>query len=336
MATREKKPARGKSGSALEEELKHLREIAEAPITPESRDHLHQVLRKGQALAVAKAGRILKENLLEGFTEDLAAAFQRFMTEPVKLDPGCNAKLAVLEALDALSYPDPDLFLVAARHVQKEAAWGPPVDTASNLRGSAMRALANMGYADLLLLAGEHLADPEIPVRQAAAESLVHHGDRLGAGMLIHAMRRGDEDPVVHTAYLAGALALAPAWAMPYLKQMLEGSDPELRELAAIALGESSRDDAAQVLVEFLEATPLARDRSPIVKALGLHRSDRALEALVSRITGGPARDAMEALEALAIRRFESRVRERVRDAVRRSGEPGLLAAFEDQFPPDD
>jgi HEAT repeat protein len=322
---------------ALEDALAELGRLGTAgPLATEGIARLRAALADARSLVVARAARIVKERTLDAFASDLVAAFERFLTDAVKTDPGCNAKLAAIEALDYTDHADPDPFLAASRHVQLEPAWGRPVDTAAPLRARAVRALARLGHPDLALVAGELLADPDPPVRLAAAEALAHSGDRSAAGLLALMARRGDEDPVAHTAYLCGLLALAPDHGLPRLAAMLSGKDAALADLAAIALGQSGRDDAAGVLIEFMQSTPLAAERIVAVRALGLHRSDRALDVLLAIVADGPARDAEAAVRALSARRFEPRVSERVRDAVARSGRSGLEAVLAEAFPGDD
>ncbi|MBI4864539.1 MAG: HEAT repeat domain-containing protein, partial [Candidatus Riflebacteria bacterium] len=232
-----------------------------------------------------------------------------------------------------LDQGDPDLFLAASRHVQLEPSWGAPVDTATALRARGVLALANLGYPDLLLVAGELLSDDSPPVRQAAAEALTHCGDRSGAGLLLAVFRRADEDPVVATAVLSGILSLAPDWGLPRAGALLSGPDDSARELAAIALGQSGLDEAATLLIAYLNDTPLASRRAFAVRGLGLHRSDRALEALLEIVAGGTPADAAAAVAALSPRRFDPRVRDRVRAAAERNRSANLERALQDAFP---
>src|SRR4029077_17848005 len=94
------------------------------------------------------------------FEDALQQCFSRFEQNPAKSDPACRAKLAVLDALDHLEHPDPAPFLQGARLVQKEASWGPPVDTAGGVRARAIVALARIGFADLALIAAQPCRGP--------------------------------------------------------------------------------------------------------------------------------------------------------------------------------
>ena len=325
---------RGKKKS-IEEELARLSELGRGPLDDAAGQELTRTIERGSSLVVARAARIVKDRTLPGYHKTLDAAFRRFLDNPVKTDPGCNAKLACLEALDATDTTDPEPFQIATRHVQKEGAWGPPVDTAVHIRARSVRALAHMGHVDLFLYAGELLGDPEPPVRQAAAEALAHSGDRNGAGLLLLAAARVDEDPVILTSYYSALLELAADFGLPRLRALLRGSSADLRELAAIALGQSGLEPAATALVEAMEATPLAAERVVCIRALGLHRTDRALGVLCDLVTDGPPADAEAAVKSLAARRFDKGVREKVAALVAARGSLRLSQAFDEAFADD-
>jgi len=334
VATSRKRP------NAIEAQLHALEAAAAVPSSPEAREPLRAALRSGPGLVAARAARIVREHALEGFADDLEACFRRFLAlggpDPVKSDPGCQAKLAALEALDYGGHGSADPFLEATRCVQKEAAWGPPVDTAAGVRARGVLALARFAHADLPLIAGALLADPEAPVRQAAAEALAASGDRGLGGLLLLRWELGDEEPLVVMACMAGLLALAPDQALPRLRAALFGADDGARELAALALGQSGREDALDLLLEQAREAPRTVERAPALRALGLHRSERALAALLEVIATGPVADGEIALAGLAARRFDRGVRDRVRAAVEENGDARLAAALAAAFPPDE
>jgi len=126
------------------------------------------------------------------------------------------------------------------------------------------------------------------------------------------------------------ALALAPDRALPELRASLRASERGRRELAILALGESRRSDALDALLEAMEDAP-SGDRAVYFTALALHRSAAALAALLPWLESSK-RDAERALDALAVRRFEPSVRERVREAASAAGRAALfLARFGDE-----
>lgn len=306
-------------------EIDALAAIRSAGSSPEARVKLATALRKGSGLVAAKAAAIIREQALDGFEAELRAAFERFLQDPVQTDPSCRAKLAVLEALDFLESVDPAPFLLGIRSVQKEKAWGPPVDTATGVRARSAFALARLGHPEHALLMAELLVDPEPPVREAAADALAHRGDPAGAPLLLFKLRTGDPEPPVLLACLSALLALAPAIGLALATEWLHGKDPGARELGALALGESRREDALDRLLAALEQDAVPRQRAPILRALALHRSERALAALLKTLAEGPSAEAEAALAALAPRAGERGLDEQVRAAVSRRPDAGAL-----------
>ena len=168
--------------------------------------------------------------------------------------------------------------------------------------------------------------------RLAAAEALAHYGVRHGAGVLLLALAEPDEDPLVTLASMSALLSLAPEVGLPRLTAMLRGEDAEQRELAALALGQSNRADALDVLVAALTAAGTSRNREPLFKALGIHRSDGAITTLLEALGSENQTDAQTALEALATRRFEPGVRGKVEARMT----PTLRRLFSELFPLDE
>jgi hypothetical protein len=320
----------------IEAQLAALEAATVNASSPEARARLGEALRGDPALVAARAAKIIREHALEGLDADLVAAFRRLRGDPVKSDPGCLGKLAALEALDFGDHDDADVFIEATKYFQPEPAWGPPVDTAVGVRARGVLALARLAHRDLSLVAGGLLADPAPPVRQASAEALASTGDRAQAGALVLRWVLSDEDPLVVLACMSGVLALAPDHALPRLAAALHGADDGARELAALALGQSTRPEALDLLLAHLEAAPRASERAPTLRALGLQRNDRALAALLKIVETGPVRDAEAAIAGLSARRFDTGVRERARAAARAHPEAErLTAALASAFPED-
>jgi hypothetical protein len=317
----------------LEEELEALTEVAAHSGSAAARARLAVALKSRRSLVVARAARLIKEHRVDGFEKELQAAFERFLDDPVKSDPSCNAKLAVIEALDYGESVDCEPFLRAARHIQMEPAWGRPIDTAAPLRGRGVMALARIAYADFELLAAELLNDAEPPVRQAAADALQHRGDRSGAALALYKLRAGDEDPMVTLAAMNALFALAPDWGLATLAPLLDGNDEQARELAAVALGQSKSEQALTLLLEALERCVRAEEREAILRGVGLHRSERALVAMLDLIAEGTAADAKAAIVALDVRRFEPGVADRVRRAARQNQRADLGPVVDETFP---
>jgi hypothetical protein len=328
MASKTKQPS-------YEDEQRALTEIRDDIRSDEGRRRLGVALRSRRSLVAARAARLIKEHGVEGFAAELTDVFTRFLDNPVKSDPTCQAKLAAIEALDFAESMEAEPFLRAAKHVQWEGA----SDTAAPLRARAILALARIGPRDFGLMAARLLSDGQPPVRQAALDALAHRGDEAGAALALYKLGVGDEDPLVTLAAMTTLLALAPAWGLDELSTALdgdaeaaEGARAERRELAAVALGQSRRDDALALLIDRLERCVSQEEREPILRGIGLHRSERALATLIDIVTDGRAGDAAAAIVALGARRYEPGVASRVRAAAARN-DADLTAALASVFP---
>lgn len=319
-----------KKRQTLEDELNAL--VAADVRTPEGRRQLEFALCSERQRVVARAATIIRERHVDGLESQLVQAFDRFLLDGAKTDTGCLAKVALIEALDVVESTDAEFFLKATRVVQPEPAWKTAADTAGGVRARALYALARLGYPDLILLAGEAFSDSQHTVRLAAAESLAHFGVRHGAGVLLLALAKPEEDPLVTLASMSALLSLAPEVGLPRLTALLRGEDAEVRELAALALGQSNRPDALDALIAALNAAGSSRNREPLFKAVGIHRSDRAITVLLESLGSETETDAQTALEALATRRFEPGVRSKVEARVTAAAR-GLQRLFNDLFP---
>ena len=122
----------------LEQTLARLTAVRADPLAPGAAADLRAALGARSNLVVARAAEIVAEWELRDTTADLARAFGRFMTDPVRRDPTCAAKTAVAEALLRLDYDDVDLFSRGLRHVQPEPVWGGTEDTAAALRALSL------------------------------------------------------------------------------------------------------------------------------------------------------------------------------------------------------
>ena len=313
---------------SFEEELAALSAVAAAPRSDDARARLRAGLGSKRSLVAARAARLIKEHAVPGFERELAAAFARFLVDPVKSDPVCQAKVAAIEALDYGESDDAEPFLRAVRHVQLEGG----SDSAAPLRARGVLALARLGHPDFDLVAATLLADPIANVRQAALDALAHRGDRAGAALALLRLAAGDDEPAVLLAAMTTLLSLAPAWALPMLGEALDGDDERRCELAAVALGQSRNDDALALLLAALSRCTRAEERDPVIRGIGLHRSDRALAALLDLIANASPDDARAAIESLAPRRFEPGLTARVRAAARENDRADLARVVDELF----
>src|SRR4029434_9662739 len=84
---------------ALEDALAALGGLRREPATDATIETLRHALRAKVSHVVAKAAHVSSELVVRVLAGDLAAAFERFLANPVKTDPGCRAKVEIVRAL---------------------------------------------------------------------------------------------------------------------------------------------------------------------------------------------------------------------------------------------
>ncbi len=131
----------------LEDRLVELNNLRNDPVSELALSELHNALLDKDNFIVTRAAEMAGEFYLETLEAELVRAFDRFMVNPTKTDPGCSAKTAIAETLYRLETYQEDLFLKGISHVQMEPVWGGQVDTAAKLRGTCALGLVRMNYS---------------------------------------------------------------------------------------------------------------------------------------------------------------------------------------------
>ena len=87
-------------------------------------EHVRKALGHDNNYLVAKAARIVGDNVLLALLPEVLAAYNRFFENAVKSDPQCWAKNALIKAVVALECREPKVYLRGLRHIQEEPVWG--------------------------------------------------------------------------------------------------------------------------------------------------------------------------------------------------------------------
>ena len=328
---------------ALEVQLAELRDVARDPSSDVARERLRAALADRSPHVVARAARIVSESRVAGFTLDLAAGFERFTVDGAVVDRGCGAKLAIVEALDALEHAGPEPFLRGARYEQLE---GPTrEDTAIGVRGRCYFALVRVRHPQVFGVMVDRVATSRHTAEWVnVARAVAYSGDPAGAPLLrlmwgqVHAglVRDGFE---VAVSALVGYLALDPGEGTALCRSVLlerevERDDEVDRvEVVVLALAESRTAEAYGLVREWLDAHPDSRVRRYGFQALGLMRREEATAYLLAAIASGSAVDAEHAIAALAPFRHLGDVVRRVREAAAGNRAVELGAALARAFP---
>ena len=275
----------------LEDLLAALNELRLDPDSAASRKELARNLAAKINLLAAKAARIAGECKLDTLAPNLVEAFGRFMIRPEVTDRRCEAKLAIVNALEQLEYQGHEIFLRGIRHVQMEPTWTPPfkVDTAVELRAVSAIGLVRTNYPDVGLELVHLLADPEREARTAAVRAIAYWGTQAGALLVRFKVLAGDPEPEVLGQCFSTLLHLDRR-SLEFVAGYLKNENPALAEGAALALGESRRPEAFAVLRQHVDS-PI---RAAVLLGIALLRQDDAIEYLKGLL---PDRDAAQALK---------------------------------------
>jgi hypothetical protein len=316
----------------VESKLTRLRLIRNEPITPAVIAELRDGLSDKSNFVAAAAAEIVGERTLTDLVPDLVAAFRRFLIDPVETDKLCKAKIEMVEALNRLEADEEDVYRAGLRHIQMEPAWGGPEDTAAPLRAAAAFALVRVNPRDLIVLLADLLADPEKVARVAAAKALGACGHLAAIPLLRFKARVGDEEPEVIVECLTALVSAEPDESIPFVGGFLNSRTEEVAAGAALALAESRRPAALELLKQFWPKA--RRDESlaeVVLLGIAITRLPAGIDFLLELLAQGEA----PALKALAIHKHNPAVRERVAAVVAKKG-AGLKKAFEKEFPSDD
>jgi HEAT repeat protein len=277
----------------------------------------------GKALAdksfrvVAKAATLAGERHLHEREQDLLAAYPRFLSDPVKRDPTCLAKGAIARALVELECQNVPFFLEGIRYVQLEPVWGGSADTAVDVRSACAMGLAASGYSRAIQELATLLADKEPRARQGAARAISCGNPREAEALLRFKVLTGDGEPEVIGECFTALLRIAAEDCVAFVGAQLANANDAIRDLAALALGESRHPAALKQLRDAWDDAYVPPDmRAVLIRAAALHRTDAAFDWLVSIIETGSRAQADIAIDALSVYERNTKLLERVRAAM--------------------
>jgi HEAT repeat protein len=316
---------------SLEGKLAHLRLLRSAPPSPQRVEELRTALGDASNFLVAEAAEIVGESRLCDLAPDLAAAFDRFLDNPVKRDPVCRAKNAIAEALNKLEFSDEDFFWRGARYVQLEPIWGGSKDTAAPLRVACAFGLVRTRASGLLTFLVDFLCDAEKPARIGAARALAYSETDAAYHVLRLKARLGDPEAEVVSECFNALVSLKPEEGVSFVAEFLDSHDEAVREAAILALGDSRRREAFEFLKSFWEKAADSRVQEIVLMAFSLLRLPPAVDFLLALVAAENQAVAKAALSALALHRYDERLRERAAAVAKTSG-AALLAHFEKSF----
>ena len=292
-------------------------------------DALQQALAASHYRIVAKAARLAEDSLLYELVPQLLAAYPRFLVKPLKSDPSCFAKKALARALVALDCSDVEFYRLGLQYRQLEPVWGGTADTAVDVRASCAMGLVASGYSRALVEVTALLHDSDASGRIGAIRAIACGNPREAELLLRSKVLAGDTEPQVLGECFTGLLSVEPEESLGFVGAFLRHADEAIRELAALALGESRLDGALPPLIEAWDGVLLGDElRRALLRAAAAHRSEAAFDWLLAIVADGRLAVAREVVDALALYRHNAKLKERLEAAVQHRSDPQLLEHF--------
>ena len=317
--------------TSLEDRLAEIATLSKATDVPETRAQLRKHLASKTSLIAAKTAEIVAKIDDHDFTQDLIAAFHRFMKDAAKIDKGCVAKIAIVKALLAAECDDEELYRTGIRHVQHEPTWGGRSDTAAPLRALCGLGLVQAGSADAMNELAALLADKEADARIGAARALSHCGP-TAAPLLRFKVLTGDGEPAVLAECLTGLMTSMPSASFEFVSAFVDPRHSELYEHAALALAESRLPGVYELLKEKWTSTFDREFKQTLLLPMALTREEAARDFLISVLESGEIKLATAAIAALSIYRDDDKLRKRAEEAISGPKKDELLAALRRAF----
>jgi hypothetical protein len=277
----------------------------------------------------AKAARAAEDALLYELIPSLEASFGRFLDKPLKKDPSCLAKKALARALVALDSSNVEFFSAGLRYRQLEPVWGGTADSAADVRASCAMGLVASGYPRALVEITALMNDSEAAARIGAVRAIACGNPREAELLLRAKTLGGDAEPQVLGECFTGLLAVEPDESLKFVASYLSHADESVRELAALALGESRLDAALAPLQEAWSGVLVGEEfRRALLRAAAAHRSEAAFDWLLTIAAESRVPVALYAVEALAPYNRNAKLAQRLEAALTERGERDLLDRF--------
>ncbi len=293
---------------------------------------LASILAKDEGAAVARVADLVVEWALFEQQPLLVKAFERLLEGGSDIDPQCWGKIALVKALQALGWHDPEVFRLGCRCVQMEPVWGGQEDSAPALRAQSALALSGcpgIPYDQAINELVRLLADPSWNVRVGAALAVANLGYPQGAPLLRLRALLGDSEPRVIGACLEGLLHLSQIEAVPFIQEFLNHPDAAIRLEAHCVLAASSLTEAVGLAKSELETLTNPRARKAVMAALASSPSPSALDFLLGLLSRGGRSKTLAALEVLHPRLQQREFYERTLAAIAQNPDPNLRAELE-------
>jgi HEAT repeat protein len=301
---------------SVDDQLAQLESLKRQPLSDDTIAQLAKGLSGKSNVIAAKAASVAAALKAAALAGALGEALRRFIDGN---DKGCLAKTAIVKALAAMESGDEDVLLVAARHVQMEPVWGGSSDVAVDLRCEAVMELVRRNSRRMWEPLVRLFADPAPSARSIAARSLAATGQDPAKYLLQYKLLVGDKEPAVLAECFTGVLMLTRS--VELVAPFLDSPNPDLRESAVLALGESRLPDAFPLLRDHHHLGMPADEEKLLLLSIAMTRQPTAVDYLIELLSR-PNRNPDLTLEALSMYRNDPAIRARIDEALRARKQP--------------
>jgi HEAT repeat protein len=284
--------------------MQQLRRLRSGPAAPDLDSVLHKAFSDRSNLLIAEAARTVGELRLPAWIPSLLASFDKLFDDPVKTDPKCWGKTAIVKALVELDYSDSAPFARGLRHIQMEPVYGGFEDSAHHFRANCVLALVqttDITRFEILRLIVDAMSDSADPVRVEAIRALNQLGGDEAVLLLRLKARFGDPRPLIIGHVYDALLNMERERAVAFVAGYLNSADTEVRDEAALALGASRLAGAVTVLIETWQSAHSDIFAGVLLRAISSSRLPEAIEFLLGVVRTGSSRQSAAAVEALKL-----------------------------------
>jgi len=286
--------------SAADKQLAaRIRALENAPNASDREETLSTALASDAHRLVGRAAALIGQLQLENFEGELRAAYDRFLDNPLKTDPGCEAKTPLCEALRQVEHDDADFFLEGIHYRQHEPGYGGETDTAAELRAICGFALIQLNDTRAMSELVDLLGDPEKTARAGAARALAHAGGQTSELLLRVKIDLGDAEPEVLGECFAGLLRIDSERGIKRIARFLTHRNEDVCCEAALALGESRSTEAFPPLKQQAERRHGRDYENVLLTSIGLLGLPESIDYLLQVIAGPDVGAAIAAVRAL-------------------------------------
>lgn len=299
----------------LEEQLERIKLLRGSSPNSGSLAILRRALADRSNLVIAEAARAAGEMHAADLIPDLLQSYSRLFDNPVKSDPKCWGKTAIIKALTILDYSESPPYMRGSAHVQMEPVWGGQEDAAGKLRSNCILALpqcSDLRRPELFRILVDALKDPLDPVRLEVVRTMEQMNGEEAALLLRLKAHMGDVRPSVMGQVFDAILNLESEKGLSFVENFLKSPDPEIRDEAALAMGLWRNPAAVQVLIGAWNGTIDRSYRAVLLRAISSSREESALEFLMKLIREGPDHVVLSALHALELHSSSPEIQERI------------------------